>query len=211
MKSNKYSWHLGNTDTNRNISSCPTAPGTLWALVSASSKLGPGTPSLRGTYLRVQPSLESPGPHLHPAWFLPGCSCGQQCPGPASQPPPSKAGGPGQMPPGQLPQQSYLQTPLAFELLPVFILASCPREKAAHACVSWKCEFQCLHFSAWLPLGSHVPHTVLAPLHVWTRRRPENLRVQRGRDTHREPRLPVAEGRDKWCPHTVRRKHCFIA
>lgn len=106
MKSNKYSWHLGNTDTNRNISSCPTAPGTLWALVSASSKLGPGTPSLRGTYLRVQPSLESPGPHLHPAWFLPGCSCGQQCPGPASQPPPSRAGGPGQMPPSQLPQQS---------------------------------------------------------------------------------------------------------
>lgn len=103
------------------------------------------------------------------------------------------------------------QTPLAFELLPVFILASCPREKAAHARVSWKCEFQCLHFSAWLPLGSHVPHAVLAPLHVWTRRRLENLRVQRGRDTRREPRLPVAEGRDKWCPHTVRRKHCFIA
>lgn len=73
------------------------------------------------------------------------------------------------MPPGQLPQQSYLQTPLAFELLPVFILASCPREKAAHARVSWKCEFQCLHCSAWLPLGSHVPHAVLAPLHVWTR------------------------------------------
>lgn len=169
MKSNKYSWHLGNTDTNRNISSCPTAPGTLWALVSASSKLGPGTPSLRGTYLHVQPSLESPGPHLHPAWFLPGCGCGQAVPwsrfaAPSQQGRRTWANATWPAATTELCQQ----TPPAFELLPAFILASCPREKVAHACVLWKCEFQWLHFSAWLPPGSHVPHTVQPPLHVWT-------------------------------------------
>lgn len=185
MKSNKYSWHLGNTDTNCNISSCPTAPGTLWALVSTSSKLAPGTPALRGTYLHVQPSLESPGPHLNPAWFLPGCTCAQQSPGADSQPPPSKAERPGQTPSrAAATTELCQQTPSAFQLVPALYLGKlCQGESSSHLC-------SCGNVSCNACTSLRGAPTVQPPLHVWTRGGLENHRIRRGRDT--DPRQPQA-------------------
>lgn len=206
MKSNKYSWHLRNTDTNQDISSCPAAPGTLWALVG--SKLAPGTPALRGTYLHVQPSLERPGPHLHPAWFLPGCSCGQQCPAPASQPPPSKAERPGQMPPGAAGTTELCQqTPSAFELLPAPYFGKLSQGgSSSHL---WWCGS--VSFNACTCLrGAPLDHTC-PQCPAWC---PDTAKAGKPQGPAWQGHTERAHGKGTGqmvSTHTVRRKHCFIA
>lgn len=142
-------------------------------------------------------SLESPGPHLHPAWFLPGCSALVQLHSLL----PARQEDLGKRHPEQLPHQSCasrLPQPLSCHLH--LILGSCPREKQLTPVSCGNGSFNTCTSLPWVTRVPHCPSRVKA----------EKLRVSVA-GTHRGPRLPLAQGWDKWCPHTVRRKHCFIA
>lgn len=200
MKSNKYSWHLRKTEISCNISACSTASGGLQTWANTSSKLGPGTLSLQGTYLHVQ---HSPQSHQDPA------SNAVLLPEPRGSPPlclaparlqlwaavpwPTFAASPRQGRRTQanathmwLPQQSYscaskLPRPLTCYLH--LILANVPGKRqltSSHvgARVSTAAPLYLVHPC---PM-SRMEAIVQPPLNMWTRQRLENHRVQLGRD-----------------------------
>lgn len=170
MKPNKYSWHL-----NHNISTCSTAPGALQTLSEhyQQAEIWGSCPSGALTCMcstawrasRALPAaLRSPhnaGAHLHPAWFLPGCSCGQWCPGLALQPSPVRQKDPDKMPPtGGYP--SSQQTASAFELSSAFGKESQEKKQLTFGHL----EAWGLHSCTSLPSVTYAPHCTTCSVHT---------------------------------------------
>lgn len=200
MKSNEYSWHLRKTEISCNISACSTASGGLQTPANTSSKLGPGTLSLQGTYLHVQHSPESHQDPVSNAVLLPeprgftstlpgshqAAAVGSSALVHLRSLSPARQKDPGTCYPRVATTAELRlceQTPSAFELLSTSYFGKCPRKKAARLQSCGSTGFNsCASLHGPPRPMSHMESVVQPPLNMWRRQRLENHRVQHGRD-----------------------------
>lgn len=150
-------------------------------------------------------SPQNPGAHLYPAWFLPGCSCRQWCPGPTCILPPARQKDPGKCHPHMATTAELrLREQTPFELLSASYFGKWSQEKSSSPLVVWEHRFQHMQLSAW---STPTLYHTCSPLYnlFCTCRQGKGWKTTGSSvaGTHAKlpmaPGAPVAEGQDNWC------------